>query len=46
MGKKKKKEDTGICEESWGLTSLICKMGIRTGFGRHSKWQIYMTLAT
>lgn len=46
-GKKKKEgEDTDICEESSGLTSLICKMGTRMGFGRHSKRRIYATSAT
>lgn len=47
-GKKKEREreDTDICEESSGLASLICKMGIRMGFGRHSKWRIHATSAT
>ena len=44
-GKWKKREDTDICEESCGLTNLICKMGTRMGFSRHSKWRIYPTLA-
>lgn len=45
-GEKKEGEDTDICEESSGLTSLICKMGTRMGFGRHSKRRIYATSAT